>query len=125
MTQDVPRTGEIEVLTALAAGRSVTDAAEAGGVSRRTVSRWLGEPDFRGEVNRLRGELLSQTVNALANGAVEAVTTLRASLVDGSEAVKVRAAGMLLSNLPTTFAAFSFDERLAQLEAVAAERAVP
>jgi hypothetical protein len=49
-----------QVLMALLAGRTVTDAAKAGNVDRTTVYRWLRRPDlytFRSVLDRKRLEL--------------------------------------------------------------------
>ena len=63
-------------VASLAAGKTVTAAAEAAGVSRTTLYEWKDLPSFKAELNRslaeqrdvIRGELL-----ALATSAVRAI----------------------------------------------------
>lgn len=118
MTADGLRRDKNAVLLALAQGHSTDAAGRAGGVSGRTVRRWLADDaDFRAKVGALRRELLDQTVGGLADAAVEAVATLRAMLEADSEAVRVRAARAILTAVITVRESVDIEERLAALEA--------
>ncbi|MGS2640252.1 helix-turn-helix domain-containing protein [Streptosporangium sp. G12] len=116
MAEKVPRRGENAVLLALASGVSIADAARAGGVSPRTVNRWLDNHAFTTQVAELRAQLLGRTVGALIEASVEAVATLRCSLHADSEAVRVRAATAILSAVITIRESVDLEERLAALE---------
>lgn len=123
MTEDVRPEGKTAVLLALARGCSATEAAAAGGVSDRTVRRWLENPGFRAEVNRQRAEMLGQTAGALVDAATEAVATLRGALGAEAESVRVRAAVAILNALVTVRETVELEERVAALEAAATEGA--
>lgn len=117
MSQNVPPTGKTEAVTALATGHTITEAAEAAGVDRRTVHRWLNEPGFRTEVTQRRGQILDHVVGGIIAAATEAVATLRRALNDESSAVQVRAARELLSALISVRESADLEARIAALEA--------
>ena len=71
---------------ALAAGATVTQAAEQFGISRRTVQRYLAQSAFRRQVARLRNELVSAALGRLADHMTRAADTV-ARLVDHLEHV--------------------------------------
>src|SRR5262245_40647236 len=60
----------------LVAGASHTEAAQAAGVSERTVRRRLRDPDFSAEVERLRSETVRAVASALRSAALGAVSIL-------------------------------------------------
>lgn len=111
-----------EAALLLARGKSTDAAGATVGVDGSTVRRWRQDPDFKTEVTRLRGELLSQTVGSLVDAATDAVSTLREALGAESPAIRVRAAVAILSAMISTREAADVEERLAALEAAAAER---
>lgn len=108
---------------ALASGATTDEAGQTAGVTGRTVRRWREEPAFRAEVAQLRREMLDDVLGQLGGAAVEAVKALRAALADKSPGVRVRAAGLILTSLLTVREAVDVEERLAALEAAAAEQA--
>lgn len=57
------------LVLAIAEGLTQADAAEAAGVSLRTVQRRQHDPQFRREVVELRSRMLSQTAGRLASKA--------------------------------------------------------
>ena len=82
----------------IVAGRNLQDVAEAVGVARPTVSRWLNhEPAFIAAVNARRQELWESTVDELRGLIPQALQVLKAEL-DGETPLKaaieiMRAAG--------------------------------
>ena len=54
------KNGDPVLAAALASGGTWKEAAEAAGVSERTVGRRLKDPAFRGTVSRLREEIFSR-----------------------------------------------------------------
>lgn len=60
----------------LAMGDSVSEAAEASGVARRTVYRRLEEPAFCEQVRTLRAAMLEATLGVLAGSSQRAARTL-------------------------------------------------
>lgn len=122
MAENVRHRGENAVLLALAIGSTMTDAACAGGVSERTVRRWMTDPTFAARVAELRAELLGRTVGALVDASLDAVATLRACLTAKSEAIRVRAATALLNALVVVRESVDLEQRLAALEAADRDR---
>lgn len=75
-------------LYALAAGKTVLRAAEIGGVSQRTVFRWLREDAaFKAEYARLRSEQQLQTEASLDLLAHAAARCVERALQDGNARV--------------------------------------
>jgi hypothetical protein len=69
---------------ALAAGRTLTEAAQAAGVSERTARRRWADADFRRRVSDLRGELMAEAAGRLAGSMTRAADRL-AELVESKE----------------------------------------
>src|SRR4051812_33497274 len=68
---------QLKALAALAAGRSVTEAAALAEVDRTTVHRWLGNhPVFRAEYNAARLEQMELARSELRNLAGAAIAAL-------------------------------------------------
>jgi Homeodomain-like domain len=90
-----------KVALLLAAGRSKKEAAEKAGVSRRSVSNWMREPEFAEEVQKLRDRLVTRTVGRLAGAGDRAVRTLAELAGDKSQkgSVRATAANTLLNHL--------------------------
>lgn len=77
---------------ALAAGRTIKDAAEAGHVSERSVRGWLTDPVFAARVRELRAAMFGVAVGRLAELSGKAAETLGGLLDSGSEGVRRQAA---------------------------------
>jgi hypothetical protein len=107
---------EEPLLTALAAGSPVDQAAKAAGLSPRTVYRRLAEPGFRSRLATARDELASEALSELAGCASEAVATLRRLLQANNEHVQLGAARTLLDQLLRLREALALAERVATLE---------
>lgn len=65
--------GEPHTLTALACGASAAEAAQAGGVSERTVRRRLAEPAYRRQVAAVRADVLGRIVGQLVDAGTDAL----------------------------------------------------
>jgi hypothetical protein len=90
------RSGEGVLLAALAAGASYVDAAKQAGVHERTVRRRMDDPDFRRQVDQLRGEVVARAVAMLSSASVEAVETLRRLLGSEMDFARLAAARSIL-----------------------------
>lgn len=64
------------VLMALACGATADTAARQAGVSRRTVTRRLSDPNFQARLQALRDEMVQRSSGMLTASAGEAVKTL-------------------------------------------------
>ncbi|MFE6742323.1 hypothetical protein [Streptomyces tubercidicus] len=109
--------GRTAAVLALAQGEPTRAAAKAAGVSTRTVERWCTDPEFALSVRDTRTELLNTAVGQLAAGAAEAVTALRAALVDDDGRNRVQAARTLLDAVLSLRESLDLEQRLAAIEA--------
>ena len=80
----------------LANGRTYAGAGESAGVSERTVRRRMSDPVFAGRVSRRRGEHVGALVGQLVDAGDEAIEVLRGSLHADTDAVRLRAAELVL-----------------------------
>src|SRR3954470_7031286 len=88
--------GATVLLTALAGGQTLRDAARVAGVSERTVARRWADPGFRAEALELRSRLLDRAAGQLAAANTEAVTAMHDLLVADSGSVRLGAARAIL-----------------------------
>lgn len=104
-----------------AAGRPIAAIAAACGSSERSVYRALSKDDVRFRVQELRRQAIDEAVGRLGNLAVDATDTLADLLgPEHQGAVRLGAAGRILSALLATRDALDLEDRLAALEAAAA-----
>jgi hypothetical protein len=91
------RTRDELLVAQLASGATYADAATACGVSKATVARRMGEPDFRARVGDARREVVDTVRGKIIAASTEAVLAL-AALATGarSESVRLGAARSLL-----------------------------
>ena len=83
-------------IEALLISKSASEAAEASGISRRTLERWKRDPAFQDAYRAASREKLGETVGRLRVAASEAVGALQEALHADAPAVRVRAAQVLL-----------------------------
>jgi hypothetical protein len=100
----------------LATGKTVADAAAAAGVSERTAYRRLDDPEFRGRLTVLRGEMVRRAAGRLADGSTNAAETLTALLSAKSEAVRLGAARSILELGTKLRDSTEIEERIVALE---------
>lgn len=106
---------------ALAAGRTVRDAAAAAGVAERTAFRRLADAGFRGRVSELRAGMVSAACGRLADGMAAAADVLRGLLADDDPHVRHKAAVKLIELGVRMRDATEVEARLADLERQLAE----
>ena len=104
-----------------AAGRPIAAIAAAIGASDRSVYRALAKPDVVARVQDLRRQAVDQAVGRLGELATAATDTL-GELLDAEHqgAVRLGAAGRILSALLATRAAVDIEDRLMALETATA-----
>ena len=114
-----PRDESIAALRA--AGRPIAAIALAVGVTDRSIYRSLAKTDVAARVQEIRRAAVDGAVGRLGDLAANAVETL-GELLDAEQqgAVRLGAAGRILSALLATRAAVDVEDRLATLETAAA-----
>jgi hypothetical protein len=110
------RRGEEQLLSSLAAGLPIEQAAKTAGISERTAYRRLQEPRFQQQLAAVRDELISVALGELAGCASHAVATLNALLDAGEERIRLQAARTLLEQLLRLREAITLEQRVATLE---------
>jgi hypothetical protein len=101
---------------ALAAGRTVRDAAAEVRMGERTLHRWLVEdPSFRARVDALRSELFNRAVGRLADQAVAAADRLGSLVGSDREAVALAAAKAVLELGPRLREAAELQQQVDEL----------
>ena len=88
---------QLVALDALLAGKSVSGAAHAAGVSERTVRRWKTTPTFYAEQRRRVEELLDDTARRLSLVAANAPLVVASLMADAKTTGGVRLAAARLS----------------------------
>jgi hypothetical protein len=115
MSQKVtPR--QMLALQALMEGKTVTEAAAAAGVSRKTVNRWRQQPAFSEAMRDLESEAMDSIMRGLLGMGEDARAALRMGLTTGSPAERVRAASVFYARLLPFREALELEERVAALE---------
>lgn len=110
------------LLSALAAGSSVEDAARTADISARTAYRRLNDPRFAARLAQARDELISAALGELVECASEAVATLRELLSASDERVRLGAAKSTLEQLLRLRETLTLSQRLAVLERTMQQR---
>lgn len=107
-------------IEALLQGSSITEAAEKANVSRKTLYVWLGQSDFREELDRLGGAFLEEVANRMVGLASEAVETLRKILTakDVPIANQIQAVNVILKRSSELWELHNLNKRIEVLEAV-------
>jgi hypothetical protein len=90
--------GQARAVMALLGARTVADAAAQARVGRRSLDRWLDDPDFQVAVKVAQDNALELAVRRLAGGAGAALDTLQVVMEDPTTpaGVRVRCAGLWL-----------------------------
>jgi hypothetical protein len=104
-------------LIELALVNSTARAAEAAGVSERTVRRWAQQPAFMAAFREQARQNSEHAAGALRSAQLQAVSVLWEQLNGDSETVKFRAASRLLE-VGMQLREHDVDERLVELERV-------
>lgn len=113
-----PTPRQTRAIEALVAGKSITEAAEYAGVSRRTVHRWQQDPTFQRSLRAAQDAALSALVRQMTDLSESARETLEAVMADpdAPPSVRVRAALGALSQHRQFHESLQLTERVVQLE---------
>ena len=106
-------------IAALLSSPSITEAAEASGAGRRSLHRWLEDPDFRRALAAAEAEAISSAVRRMVGDMGGNLATMREIRddPDTSAALSLRAAIALDASLLRWREIASIEERLLALEA--------
>lgn len=110
------RKGDSQLITALAAGASINDAAQMAQVSQRTVYRRLKDATFRRCVADARGQFIAAAMGRLAKASTRAVETLLELLTADADSVKLGAARSILEFSSRLRETVELAERVNELE---------
>jgi hypothetical protein len=122
MSPNVPENKNPRLALILAAGATVTAAAEELGISRKTVQRKLAKPAFRRRVAELRAQLFGAALGRIADSLTRATDSLAALLDSNHPAVRLRAATLILSLGMKMRDSVDVSDRVAELEAELARK---
>lgn len=86
------------VISALLTARTLDEAAKQSGISRRTIQRWLADPDFAQAYAKAKAELVNFATGRLKSAMSKAVVVLEdvADAKDCPAAARVSAARVIL-----------------------------
>jgi hypothetical protein len=109
---------QLRAIEALLTNNTVTDAAKAAGVDRRTLQRWMAEKEFCDTLRQAESELLSGMSRQVTAYAATALKVLYGVMLakDSSAGVRVRAAEALLTRFHQVKELVEFEGRLTALE---------
>jgi len=116
MAENGREKGDDALLLALAAGDTVRAAAKKAGISERTASRRLADPDFRRRLTEARADMVQRALGKLADASTEAADSLRKLLQAKKETVRLSAARTILELGNRLREAVEFEQRLSALE---------
>jgi len=107
------------VIAGLLTTNTVAEAAAVGGVSTRTLERWLAEDkDFVSRYRDARKRVVEHAVTRLQGATTKAVETLEDAMDCGKVSIEVRAASIVLEHALGAIKTDDHDERLAELEEI-------
>jgi len=110
---------QLAAIARLMAGDNVTRAAEASGVPRRTLTRWLTEDLFSRALEAAQTAAIADSVRHLAGALSEAsAAVIRLARESEDEAIRLRAALAVVSMYRELRDAGDMEARLAALEGV-------
>ena len=89
MSKNVLSRNQKRALAALLEHRTITQAAEACGLTTKTLSRYMADPVFRSEMANRESELIDEAGRVLIGGQMAALQTL-ARLMKNAEAESTR-----------------------------------
>jgi hypothetical protein len=83
----------------MATGSSMQEAADTVGVHVQTIYRWMDDPEFAAEIDKLQQLTQKAAVSRLRGAAQRAADTLAAAMNEGTWSERIRAADLLLSRI--------------------------
>jgi hypothetical protein len=110
-----------EAIAALLTKRNVEEAAQAAGISTRTLMRWLKIPAFQKAYLEARRAAFGQSIARLQQATSAAAATLMKIMVDPSApaSVRVRAADSIFNHSAKAIEIEDIEARVSELERAA------
>ncbi len=91
MSQNVAKNRRARFAVLLAGGETITAAAKAVKINRRTATRWLKQPAFTAKIDRLRARMVEQATAKLSSTMAYAADKLKMLLDDADPRVRLGA----------------------------------
>ncbi len=98
------------------ANDTVDSACKEAGISRETYYKWLKNPVFKSELNRVRNEIVNCSINQLKSYTIKAVTTLSLLLERNDMPSVQRAAAHDILSFVARFKELELEDRIEKLE---------
>jgi hypothetical protein len=110
-----------EAIAALLTKRNVEEAAQAAGISPRTLMRWLKIAEFQKAYREARRQAFGQSIARLQQATSAAAATLMKIMVDPTApaSVRVRAADSIFNHSAKAIEIEDIEVRVAELERAA------
>ena len=110
-----------EAIAALLTKRNIEEAAQATGISPRTLMRWLNNPEFQKAYREGRRQAFGQAIARLQQATSAAAATLMKIMVDPSApaSVRVRAADSIFDHAAKAIEIEDIEARVSELERAA------
>jgi hypothetical protein len=108
---------QVKCIDSLLRFGSVTRAAQAASVSRKTVHQWMQSPRFRGALAELQSNLLASSATHITRLGLLATDSLEELLQDGDPKLRLRAVEIYFARVLSFYDHVQNQQRLAALEA--------
>jgi hypothetical protein len=107
-----------DLLLALLTTKSQTEAAEALGINKQTISRRVNKPEFKAKFTEFRKQMLDKVNTQLVNSSSKAVQVLVELMNSRNEMTRYNASSRILSLAQDYISMQDIVERLDRLELI-------
>lgn len=105
-----------QAISALLTHPTIVEAAQAAGVSEKTIRNWLKDAAFLRDFRATRSRVVEHAIAQLQTATSRAVETLERNLTCGTPGAEIRAAATILERSVAAVELWDLAERLEQLE---------
>ncbi len=116
---------QLQAIPFFVLAKSVDEASKKSKISRNTFTRWLKDPNFRAEVQKVRERVLGEAIGRLQISVDRAVDVLSELMDTDQNAIRLRAAEKIVDFFFRIKETNEFEERLAKIEAILFEQKGP
>jgi len=107
---------QMQALPILATSPNYTQAARTLGVSTERIYAWLKDPEFKNKLEKLRNEIVEDSITKMKGYTSKAVDTLGALLDDGNPSIRRGVANDLLNQVTRFIELQELEKRISILE---------